>query len=51
MGATPEGSRSDPGIPAPEGTVWYPGTTDWSQAQVIGIVDASEVTDLVIPLD
>lgn len=51
VGATPEDSRSDLRVPAPEGTVWYPGTTDWSQAQVIGIVDASEVTDLVIPLD
>lgn len=33
---------------APPGTIWYPGTTDWSAAGVISIRDAGEVTGLAI---
>jgi len=38
----------DRGDPPPEGTLWYPGTPDWSAAGVIGIQDAGDVTGVAL---
>lgn len=51
IGVTPSGTIAHHGEEAPEGTIWYPGTTEWSEATVIEIRDGGEVTDLVIPMD
>lgn len=36
------------GEAAPAGVVWYPSTTDWNAASTVRIVDAGDVTDVVI---
>lgn len=51
VGITPPWETVRHGESAPEGTIWYPGTLEWSEATVIGIRDAADITDVAIPLD
>jgi hypothetical protein len=44
------GQWSWDGGPPPEGTIWYPGTTDWSGAGIIEIRDAGVVSGIVIEI-
>jgi hypothetical protein len=51
IGAIPyDHSMWDVGEPAPDGTVWYPGTADWDDAGNLTIYNASVVADIVIPV-
>ena len=38
-------------ISAPGDTIWYPGTTDWTEATVITITDGADVTGIDIPVE
>lgn len=51
LGVLPQDSGWNFGAPAPEGTVWWPGTTDWAVAGTIAITGGGTVTGLVVPLD
>ncbi len=35
----------------PDGTIWYPGTTDWTAADVIAIEDHADIEGIDIPID
>jgi hypothetical protein len=48
VGVTPYGTTAPHGHPAPEGTIWYPGTPDWSEATIVEIRDGGDVEGLVI---
>lgn len=48
IGILPGGVGPVRGEPVPEGTLWYPGTTDWATAGVITINDAGNVAGLVL---
>jgi hypothetical protein len=37
-----------PGGEAPPGTLWYPGVTEWAEAGELEIVDAGEITGVVV---
>jgi hypothetical protein len=51
LGVLPQESGWNFGAPAPEGTVWWPGTTDWASAGMIAITGSGTVEGLVVPLD
>jgi hypothetical protein len=50
LGALPADADWSLGEPSPDGTLWYPGTDDWNEAAILGIVDAGTVADLVVPV-
>jgi len=41
----------DFGAPPPAGTIWYPGTGNWDEAEIVEIVDAADLVGLNIPMD
>ena len=51
IGAYPYDMNIDWPDPPPEGTVWYPGTLDWSEAAVVEIRDAAVVEGIDFPVD